>query len=290
MKSWVAFLKKVWWHVEKWVMDHALVYWKQLSSKDLILLKFLWVGSLLGYDFKQSFSWYLVLLLNTPKPKKEIARATDVHCRHGWLTVAWAPRGCVGPHGGASGSVRPTQVWRTHADRGRKRASRAAGGRRRKYMNANRSHTRLHTHWRCPSVFPLDMFRGASRGENTYKRWTQPGQLRKCWPNLFIFFAWCSTCYLITYAQLYIFTVSLWHQHFNHGHTWQWLHQSFCQGTWTCDDILGGFILEGKLCKKKKKKMSLWWFFLNRTSCWRPHIKHSNNSGPPLDINCTVRN
>lgn len=108
MKSWVAFLKKVWWHVEKWVMDNALVYWKQLSSKDLTLLKFLWVGSLLGYDFKQSFSWYLVLLLNTLKPKKEIARATDVHCRHGWLTVAWAPRGCVGPHGGAGGSVRPT--------------------------------------------------------------------------------------------------------------------------------------------------------------------------------------
>lgn len=131
-------------------------------------------------------------------------------------------------------------------------SERVGGRRRRKYMNANRSHTRLHTHWRCPSVFPLDMFRGASRGENTYKRWTQPGQLRKCWPNLFIFFAWCSTCYLITYAQLYIFTVSLWHQHFNHGHTWQWLHQSFCQGTWTCDDILGGFILEGKLCKKKK--------------------------------------
>lgn len=183
-------LRNEWWIMHWYIgSSWAQMTWFYLSYK------FLWVGSLLGYDFKQSLSWYLELMLNTLKPKKEIARTTNVHCRHGWLTVAWAPLGCVGPHGGAGGSVRLTARNATASTCQRRcdghtqteAGSERVGGRRRKYLNAKRSHTRLHTHWRCPSVFPLDMFRGASRGENTYKRWTKPGQLRKCWPNLFIF-------------------------------------------------------------------------------------------------------
>lgn len=179
-------MRNEWW-IMHWFIGSS---WAQ-RTWFYLSYKFLWVGSLLGYDFKQSFSWYLELMLNTLKPKKEIARTTNVH----WLTVAWAPLGCVGPHGGAGGSVRLTArnaaastcQRRCDGHTQTEAGSERVGGRRRKSMNANRSHTRLHTHWRCPSVFPLDMFRGASRGGNTYKRRTKPGQLRKCWPNFFFF-------------------------------------------------------------------------------------------------------
>lgn len=193
----------------------------------------------------------------------------------------------VAPSGRPLGTPRPQRANAgvTDAHRQRQEASEAGG----EYMIANRGHTRLHTHWRCPSVFPLDMFRGASRGENTYKRWTKPGQLRKCWPNLFIFL---HDVQHVIWSHMHSYTVLPYHCGTNtlttvipgSGYTSRSAREHERVTTfwgvlfWKENDV------------KKKKKMSLWWFFLNRTSCWRPHIKHSNSSRPPLDINCTVRN
>lgn len=124
--------------------------------------KFLWVGSLLGYDFKQSLSWYLVLMLNTLKPKKEIARTTNVH----WLTVLDHTVEPVAPSGWPLGTPRPQRanagVTDTH--RQRQEASESGGGGGSTWTLI--AVTPAYTHWCCPSVFPLDMFRGASRGGN----------------------------------------------------------------------------------------------------------------------------
>lgn len=123
-------MRNEWW-IMHWFIGSS---WAQ-RTWFYLSYKFLWVGSLLGYDFKQSFSWFLVLMLNTlilSLKKKLLAPLTSTDSL--WPELLWdvldhtvEP---VAPSGWPLGTPRPQRanagVTDTH--RQRQEASESGGG------------------------------------------------------------------------------------------------------------------------------------------------------------------
>lgn len=173
-------MRNEWWGIMHWFIGSS---WAQ-RTWFYLSYKFLWVGSLLGYDFKQSLSWCFELMRNTLKPKKELARTTNVH----WLTVLDHMVEPVAPSGWPLGTPRPQRanagVTDTH--RQRQEASESGGGGGSTWTLIAVTPAYTHTgavhqsfHWTCSEVHLEEEMH------------TSGGQSQDSWesadPNLFIF-------------------------------------------------------------------------------------------------------